>query len=476
MISYKSGVFLAYQLLDALYSGDVQTCADSMLNFGDWCAENYTVLSEEPDFAAICEPLAQLTRCLDAAETVSMRECNVLRTPLVALLIGWIDKVKFRLYLQSDIAAAAGAFTRKETPAVVVKGNYGTIPKTDDAAIHILFADDVKKLGDTTDRIDGIITWTELSERARYCFPIDSFDYDRLYLSGKLKSLTSSRNNVSIILGGSSYAMVGLKESLMPQPAVNLAVNAQDPYFAFLSVTTAKKLCGKINTAVIVGGYYFWHTDMSDNPSDYYRSVLTRTNYPVLKNLHHYKGELPSPMQRTQSDPFMEKMFDLRLLCEKNNNRISERLAFLEYFNAEINPRPEYGMLRFPFQEQSDEVNEKAAKARAQAHNGNFNRKHLEDNIETLSSFLLQMKKKRVKVILAIPPVSKFYRQFSAPELKESLYEMLEPVKKKYDFTFLDLFDSPDFDVHDFKDYDHLNDQGAEKLSAMIAELVNYKL
>jgi hypothetical protein len=258
----------------------------------------------------------------------------------------------------------------------------------------------------------------------------------------------------------------------MPHPAVNLAVNAQDPYFAFLSVETAKKLCGKINTAVIAGGYYFWHTDMSDNPSDYYKAVLTRTNYPVLKSLHNYKGELLSPMQCRQSDPFMEKMFDLGRICEKDNNKISDRLAFLEYFNSEINPRPENGMLGFPFREQSDDVNEKAARARAEAHNGNFSREHLAENMRALSNFLSQMKKKRVRVILTIPPVTKFYRQFSARELKEALYEMLEPVKKEYDFAFIDLFDSPDFDVYDFRDYDHLNDRGAEKFSKAIAVLI----
>ena len=58
------------------------------------------------------------------------------------------------------------------------------------------------------------------------------------------------------------------------------------------------------------------------------------------------------------------------------------------------------------------------------------------------------------------------------PELRETVCESLEPVKKEFNFTFLDLFDSPDFDVFDFQDYDHLNDKGAEKLSKIIAELV----
>ena len=83
-------------------------------------------------------------------------------------------------------------------------------------------------LDDTAEKIDAIITSQELFTRARYCYPINYFDYDRLYLSGKLRSLTAGRNNTSILLGGSSYAMVGLRERLMPRPAANLAVNVND--------------------------------------------------------------------------------------------------------------------------------------------------------------------------------------------------------------------------------------------------------
>ena len=92
--------------------------------------------------------------------------------------------------------------------------------------------------------------------------------------------------------------------------------------------------------------------------------------------------------------------------------------------------------------------------------------------MKALSEFLLQMKKKKVNVIILIPPTTKFYRKFSAPELRESLYEQLDPIKREHDLEFLDLFDSPGFDVNDFQDYDHLNNQGADKLSKIVAGLV----
>ena len=468
----KTGILFGYQLLDSLYNGDEEASIQAVQPFCDW----YTAYLAEPDKqldpTSQDDPLLKFTESMDPDKPVSIRELNALRAPLVSLLSDLVRKLKIRLYLQPGTPSADTLCVQKGIQAVTLKGSYNAIPDIDNDSINIMLVENYDDSDDTSEKIDATITSQELFTRSRFCYPVDGFDYDRLYLSGKLRSLTVGKNNTEIILSGSSYAMVGLRESLMPRPATNLATNAQDPYYAFLSAKTAKKYCSKINTVVIAGGYYFWHTDMSDNPSDYYKSVLTRTNYPVFKDLHHYKGDIPPAILQIQRDPLLETVFDFARICEKDNNRISTRLAFLEYYNAEVNPRPEYGMLRYPFREQGDDVNEKAAQTRAQAHNGNYSLEHLADNMNSLSEFLLQMKKKQVTVIIIIPPATKFYRQFSAPELRASLYEQLAPVRAEYSFEFLDLFDDPLFDVNDFQDYDHLNIQGAGKLSAIISGLV----
>jgi hypothetical protein len=471
-VSYKTGFFLSYQLLDALYNADEQNSADSVLALGAWYTANQEALDGLPEFTALRDPLTKIRKRIKSTETTTMRDYNTLRAPLVELLNAWVGKMQITIFLQPDMPTRETLCINKATPTVIVRDGYAKIPDTDENSIHISLSLEPETLDELEYKIDVNLTTKELFKRAEFCFPMDTFDYDRLYLSGKLQSLSTSRNDTSIILAGSSYAMVGLKESLMPRPAVNLAVNAQDPYFTFLSVKNAKKYCSKIDTIVIAGGYYFWHTDMSDNPSDYYKSVLTRTNYPVLKKLHNYDGEILPQMLQSSFDPFLEKVFDLSRIYKKEYNRISLRLAALEYYNPEFNKRPANGMLTYPFREQIDEINDKAAETRAQAHNRNFNRSHLEENIREFSELLTQMEKKRVKVIILIPPATKFYRKHSSPDLRETLYESLEPVKNDHDFTFLDLFDSPDFDLEDFQDYDHLYTVGAEKLSGIVAGMV----
>jgi hypothetical protein len=313
-----------------------------------------------------------------------------------------------------------------------------------------------------------------LLKRACICFPLDIFNYDRLYLSGKLNSLCDTRKDTQIVISGSSYAMVGIKEKPMPSPAVNLAVNAQDPFYTFLGIETAKKSCSKINTAVIVGGYYFWHTDMSVlcEGSDYYASVLSRVNYPVFQNQHNFTGVLKPKMLRAATDPLMEKLHDFQEVAKSHYEKISQRLATLDYFNNEFNTRPANGMLSYAFRDMTDEVNEKAAKVRADGHAGNFSLEHLSYNMKLFRKFLSKMNGKNMKTIIVIPPVTDFYSNHSDVKLRDSFYEAFESLKSEFDFEFMDLFDSDEFDNEDFQDYDHLNDKGAEKLSKLVTKIL----
>lgn len=468
----KLGALLIYQLLDALYDGNTESLADNVKALDDWCASASGRFAGQEGFAAAHQPVSELHRRRISDEAIPMREYNSLRKPLVDLLISLLRDMQIVLYLTPDAPPRKTLPVRKDIKVVAFPGAAAKLPDPSDGRIDAVLAGNADSLDERMDALDMIILVHELYKRARYCYPMDSFDYDRLYLSGKLKSLTSINNNTSILFGGSSYAMVGLNESLMPRPAVNLAVNAQDPYYTFLSVRQAMRLCGKINSVVIAGGYYFWHTDMSDDPSDYYHSVLTRVNKPIFHKLHNYKGELSDRIKQANTDPLLEKIFDLHHICEKSDGNISVQLASLAYYNDEMYPRPEHGMLSYPIREQSEEVNDKAAKARAQAHNDNYNLAHLEDNIRELADFLTFTQKKRAKVFLLVPPVTAYYRRYSAPELKLSLYDAIAQCGQEASFEFIDLFDSPDFGVEDFQDYDHLNEQGAIKLSNIIAGLV----
>lgn len=472
VISLKTGFFLAYQLLDALYNEDEQHSKDSARTLCEWYMSNSETLNSVRELSGLRALLMQMHLRIIKGDNLSMREYNSLRAPIVDLLAQWVGKLKITLFLRQGIPLHETLCINDDIQPVTF-GDYSGIPDTYENSVHMTLTKEPEDLDDAVGKVDINITSSEVYNRAICCFPRDVFDYDRMYLSSKLQCLSTSRNDTSIIIGGSSYAMAGLKEKLMPRPAVNLAVNAQDPYYTFLSIKTAIENCSSIDTVVIAGGYYFWYIDMSINPSDYFKSVLTRTNYPVLKDLHNYHGEILPAIMRSQTDPFLETVFDLRGIKEKVYDKASNGLTTLEYFNKEYNERSPYGMLNHDFHENSDEINEKVAATRAKAHNSFYGNNHLTENFSELSDFLQYLGKKNVKLTVVVPPATKFYRKYCEPGLRDTFYEMMETLQLSSKFTFLDLFDNPDFDVGDFQDYDHLNDAGAAKLSKMVAKMLN---
>lgn len=460
--AYKTLMLLVYELLDALYTGDADVAKDVSLVLNQLIIDT-DFLGDYYDFS----------KALDIVVNnpgATLREYNTLRTQLINILNELLSGFEIRCFSSVDAAILSKSICLRDD--VIVKKERKFHREDGENIINIYIVSGQEDANKALNAMDIVISTDDVVQRAAFCFPLDNFDYDRLYLSGKLNCLSENRKNVTIALSGSSYAMVGLKEDMMPSPAVNLAVNAQDPYYTFCSLDNARAACSKIDTFVIVGGYYFWHTDMSDKPSDYYLSVLRRVNYPVFRDYHNYNGESVDTIRHAQSDPLLEKLFDLRRLREKTNNNMSVQLAYMPYFNNEINRRPANGMLGFAFREQSDAINNRAAQARANGHNGNFNTKHLEENIALFYDFMSRASRDGIKVIVLIPPVTRFYRPFVLPELQQTTLDSLRRVKNEFDFMVVDLIDSPDFDEYDFQDYDHLNEQGAQKLSSYVANQI----
>ncbi|MGN2337482.1 hypothetical protein ACTFIN_05075 [Clostridium cagae] len=58
--------------------------------------------------------------------------------------------------------------------------------------------------------------------------------------------------------------------------------------------------------------------------------------------------------------------------------------------------------------------------------------------------------------------------------IKVILFETIHSFKKKYDFQYLDYFNSEAFTDQDFRDVTHLNQYGAEKFTTMLNNDINW--
>lgn len=98
-------------------------------------------------------------------------------------------------------------------------------------------------------------------------------------------------------------------------------------------------------------------------------------------------------------------------------------------------------------------------------------------NRRTLFSLIQQTVSSGKVPILFSPPVFSSYRAAYLPEKQERRQRCVEDIKKKQpDLVYIDLEADPRFDLFDFRDEDHLNPNGAEKLSKIVNDtLVHFQ-
>lgn len=440
----------------------------TVLDLCVWAMERLELYEQQGEFGLFYRKLLELAPVAEQ-NSLNSSQCKELLDAMKALQKEWLQTVSLVVYY-SQKAQEEGLLLCEKLAAGAIPFRKGMVLPTEEpnpSVLRILLAGENEEV--SVDGMDFYFTKNEFLTHAMSCNPRNIFDYDRIYLLGKLNRVAQCPET-RIFIAGSSYAMVGVIEERMPRPAVNAAINAQDPYYSLLCVRKAVEVRPELDTIVMPLAYYFFFSDLSDHPSDYSLSVLSFVEVPVFQDRHGYGGALKTAPLGEEPDPVMDAIYPIRALRQQILDGLSTQLAQYPYFNDSYNPRPVGGMLRYRFMEKSDEQNFKGGAIRAQAHNQNYHMGHGRKNLRLLEEFLSEMEQQGRKVILFVPPVTDFYRHSVSREMQESYYQMVNPVVQRHACVFLDLFDSPEFDRTDFQDYDHLNAKGAEKLSRLLAE------
>jgi hypothetical protein len=102
--------------------------------------------------------------------------------------------------------------------------------------------------------------------------------------------------------------------------------------------------------------------------------------------------------------------------------------------------------------------------------------KYLKENILTLNSIIEFCKKHNVKLILYTPPAYITYRQnLNKEQLRITLNLTYEIANSNENCSYLNLLEDTSFISTDFLDADHLNEDGAKKLSNLLNAYINDK-
>jgi hypothetical protein len=120
----------------------------------------------------------------------------------------------------------------------------------------------------------------------------------------------------------------------------------------------------------------------------------------------------------------------------------------------------------------SEEERNIYALERAKTHSKNYPETRIE-NESIMINILDLLTSKGIKPILVVFPTTIYYYSQFNGNIKSRFYSIVSKLRKKYKFEVIDMFQSEEFDLQDFLDWDHLNKKGAEKMTKALDKMLN---
>lgn len=289
-----------------------------------------------------------------------------------------------------------------------------------------------------------------------------SNNYDYLWLKTMLnKARTGTAPNATLITG-SSHALNGIQESQW-EDAINCSMHSQDIYYDFLCAKEALRDGRKFSKCFIVMGYYIAFQDLSRSKISR-ETMISRVYYPIFQDARHWKdcqpidlwadvGTVPTP---------------IREMCEQ---AASQKLLEWGTYYSPIRPRGSYFNLNGrKWSDLKEEERYSLGKVRAESHNKAFQYQNsFLENKEIFRDFMRFLSLNQVLPVVVTTPFTQAYNQFVLKEMKEAVLELVDSVPETV--HFIDFNESDLFNASDFMDTDHLNEKGAEKVSAVLTEM-----
>jgi len=443
-----------------------------LINFthelAEWLSKSVKTISQLKSFDDVQSELISIAQYIVKGKVLTKRSCSKLVDSLKNMQKEMLSKMNIVLFVTPTIKINFKENIKK----IVVEDQEECIDiayAMKDELKYLLYMNNEEVSVELENSVDIVITFEEIIKAANACFPIDIFTYDRLYLTAKLNEIENKKSK--ILFTGSSHIISEMKKDNTSYLSTNLAVNNQDLYYTLLSIKEAIKRSPELETIVISFPYYFLFNDINSRLSKNNILTLSKVDYPIYKKLNGYKGELLPVYSNKEKFPIYEAIADISLIRDIYHNALIKELESLEYYNK-INLRPKFGVLDYDFLEYG-EKNFDSIKSYMKEYNDCFDLDRGLYNKKLLDSFLDNMEELNKKIILIVPPVTKFYRAGILNNMANSYKELIgQAVNAHKCCKFVDLFNSEEFNEEDFQDYEYLNVNGVNKLSQLIEKLI----
>jgi len=300
-------------------------------------------------------------------------------------------------------------------------------------------------------------------------------DYDFNFLTSALN--LAKKTVTDAIFLGHSYSLNGLDDNKLNENVINLSLSSQDLYYSFIIAKEVIERNQKIRKCYIGTGYWTFFLDLSMAQNVNELARIETIYYPIFKDSHNCRKI--NIRKKASLDEYMNQLGKFIFDSEKIFKCLSEiiyssnRFYFNDYVKREAFSLIKNNRLSL----MNDEIKFRLGRERAELHNKMLRYDNTRnENEEIIKEFLAYLNKKNVQTIIVNFPTTKYYNEFLSEDFKQEYYRIFESLKKEYAFQLVDLnIDNNLFDDDDFRDFDHLNDSGAEKVSNILNQTFNLK-
>lgn len=287
-------------------------------------------------------------------------------------------------------------------------------------------------------------------------------NYNYFWLKSRLeigREIPDATN--ATLITGSSHALNGIEEAAWKN-ALNCSMHSQDLYYDFRCAKEVVQGKDKFKRCFILFGYYIAYQDLSQSKGmrDY---MVSPVYYPIFGDAHNW--EMPVAQDRWKE--FEGISAEVRSRCEA----WSQRTAYEEptYYTRFRRRKPFFDFQGRSWWELTEEEQESYAAQRAEGHNSVLKyEESFYENCQILKDYVHFLRLNDVKPIVVIPPFSSAYNRHVDKRLKEAVMELAQSPAEE--LSFVDFNKESVFDNYDFIDMDHLNEQGAKKMSRLLTE------
>lgn len=268
----------------------------------------------------------------------------------------------------------------------------------------------------------------------------------------KCEYLDANSNETEVLILGSSHAFFGINPEYFSRKCFNASYMCQSLKYDYEILKKYENNFENMKTVILSVSYFnlFHNLEKSQESSrvkDYVIYYGMNTSYSLYNNFEIFNNAVGSNFKRL-----------VLYYCygEKSKYNLSSRLGWGEVFPPEHSKDLEVtGKIAVKLHSKKD-------------------LSCINENILILRSIVELCKRKKIEIILITTPAYVTYRENLHEEQYKLTVETAEKIAEEYDnCKYYNWIDDTNFNALDYNDANHLNGQGAKKLSLMLNDLIN---